>query len=689
MFPFPSGSKNPFLSRPPSPECSDSETKSVVQKVDFSSTILCTNCLHTFPAPDQTTAPYTSEKLRAKHVPFDAEIAGIQTCINDLTNNLSGYYVEIKRVEEILTKLSRQRDCLERYREEYLTLLSPIRRLPAEILSKIFQYHCQTPMFLQGARISHRISGLFKQEEGITQAPALYLSHVCSFWRELSFSIPSLWASLDIDIDIFNPLSYGQRRILHTFLDNSCSSPLTVKLKVGLDYSTEFVFGVLVQHSHRWQTATWEPSGGYYSIDPPSQDLSLDLSLLTSLSMKNCSLSNLQAIFRESKALQHLTLENVNFDSILGFMLSCKQVKTVVAKRQSIKHTLIVLANCPELQSVEISQDHSTWYTPPFNQSSGPEEVLTIDLGKLTFLTIFADNLDFERLFDIMTAPILTSLSLSSLMSGTFPIRAFLGFLSRTSGILKELRLDSIKIGESYLLEVLQHTPKVRHLGIRDTSHMPRPWTPHDGSPLLSPTLSNLPMISNSLLRALTVTPPHLLPFPGQLSSIVLPELHTIDFVLQFQSVDYGVLTDMVASRSKPNLDIGLVSPLRNVSVRQGTMWMTDPHLPEPSAHFMRPLVALEPVILDDQANEGNGPNIMDYTDMGIPDPDLMNADEIAYQKVERTDRARKNINLDAQGPGENSRMERVKDRVWKCIWWGGSLVTPEFSFVRLVSGVL
>ncbi|KAK7461793.1 hypothetical protein VKT23_008225 [Stygiomarasmius scandens] len=681
MFPFPglspSGSKNPFLSRPPSPEWSESETKSVVQKVDFSSTILCTNCLHTFPAPDQTTAPYTSEKLRAKHVPFDAEITGIQTCIDDLTNNLSGYYVEIKRIEEILSKLSRQRDCLERYREEYLTLLSPIRRLPAEILSKIFQYHCQTPMLLRGR---YRTSRPSKQEGGIMQAPALYLSHVCSFWRELSFSISSLWASLDIDFDMFDTLSYGQKRILHIFLDNSCSSPLTVKLKVGFNYSAGSDLGILAKHSHRWQTVTWEPR--YHPIDLPPQDLSLDLSLLTSLSAQNCSLSDFQATFRDTKVLQHLTLENLDFDR--DFMLSCKQLKTVVIKRQSLNQTLIVLANFPDLQSVEISQE----FAPPFNLF-GPGETLTVELGKLTFLTILADDLEFERLFDSMTAPVLTSLTLLSLPRETsFPTGAFLGFLSRTSGFLKELRLDSIKVRELSLLEILQRTQKLQHLGIRDTSH--RPWTPYD-SPLLSSTLSDLPIISNSFLRMLTIISPHPLPFTSQLSSILLPELHTIDFVLKFQSIDYGILTDMVASRSKPNLDIGLISPLRNVSVRQGTMWITDPHLPEPSTHFMRPLVALEPVILDDQANEGNGPNITDYIDTGIPDPDLMDEDEIAYQKVERTNGLEKDAHVDAQGlaTGGNSRIERVKDKIWRCVWWGGSLTTPEFSFVRLVSGVL
>jgi len=171
------------------------------------------------------------------------------------------------------------------------------------------------------------------------------------------------------------------------------------------------------------------------------------------------------------------------------------------------------------------------------------------------------------------------------------------------------------------------------------------------------------------------------------LNSVLVPELHTLDIVTHPSRIDTGILMSMVASRSRPNLGIGLVSPLRSISVRQGYIWSDS--FKESKTHFIRPVVALEPVMLTNSELEELSRST--NPDMGSPDSSLMDENEIAFWKGG----LQFNINHADQGPsvrleeGNKGVVEKVKDRILNSLWWGGSIALPDLSFVRLVSGLL
>ncbi|KAE9390313.1 hypothetical protein BT96DRAFT_833590, partial [Gymnopus androsaceus JB14] len=71
-----------------------------------------------------------------------------------------------------------RRELLKSYAEKLTTLLSPIRRLPNEILSRIFMFYCKEN------DLTSRYPG---------GAAALTISAVCTRWRELAISQPVLW----------------------------------------------------------------------------------------------------------------------------------------------------------------------------------------------------------------------------------------------------------------------------------------------------------------------------------------------------------------------------------------------------------------------------------------------------------------------------------------------------------------
>ncbi|KAF9265174.1 hypothetical protein L218DRAFT_802235, partial [Marasmius fiardii PR-910] len=86
---------------------------------------------------------------------------------------------EIESLKATVKALEAEQSNLSRYIAESESLLSPIRKLPVEILGEIFAIHC--------SRGTGNIVG------DRPYCPSLRLSHVCHFWRQVMFSRSELW----------------------------------------------------------------------------------------------------------------------------------------------------------------------------------------------------------------------------------------------------------------------------------------------------------------------------------------------------------------------------------------------------------------------------------------------------------------------------------------------------------------
>ncbi|THU80979.1 hypothetical protein K435DRAFT_809459 [Dendrothele bispora CBS 962.96] len=333
-----------------------------------------------------------------------------------------------------------------------------------------------------------------------------------------------------------------------------------------------------------------------------------------------------------------------------------------------------LLQGLPGLQNVEISGCFDGDVIPQLN-------LYYIQLKHLTSLTL--STFTCNDIFQWITTPALRSLEILLPVQNRFgglllSAQVFLDYLSRSSAhgtsSLEHLLLNRVDISAPDLLEILRLTQKLTHLRIRDDI---TDWVQEEPNMPYVSRSRDVGPVTNSFLRSLTVGRRG--PTSG-LESVLAPELHTIDIVTHPSRIDYGVLADLVASRSQSNLEVGLVSPLRNVSVRQGIMW-------PPVTTFVRPLVTLQPVMFVDSLDEDGG--MATTINASAPDLALMDEREIAHwrDKVE-SELGRAEHGPDVQDVGLSEGMvEKVKERIFKYLWWGGSIVTPEFSFVRLISG--
>ncbi|KAF8213658.1 hypothetical protein K438DRAFT_1547607, partial [Mycena galopus ATCC 62051] len=119
-------------------------------------------------------------RLGTNYCPTDDEVVDIKDFLVEPTLRLKELGDKIAELQQTIDKLAEERDGIRTYVEAHKALISPVRRLPLDIMQEIFIACLPT----------HRNCVMSASE-----APVL-LGRICSSWRALSLSTPRLWASL-------------------------------------------------------------------------------------------------------------------------------------------------------------------------------------------------------------------------------------------------------------------------------------------------------------------------------------------------------------------------------------------------------------------------------------------------------------------------------------------------------------
>ncbi|KAF8199990.1 hypothetical protein K438DRAFT_1516203, partial [Mycena galopus ATCC 62051] len=121
-------------------------------------------------------SPFAS-RLGTNYCPEDTELPQIKALLVEPCLRLKGIDDEIAIMQKALKMLIEKRDALADYVAAHKALLSPLRRLPLDIIEEIFV----------ACLPAHRNCVMSAQD-----APVI-LGRVCSSWRSISLSTPRLW----------------------------------------------------------------------------------------------------------------------------------------------------------------------------------------------------------------------------------------------------------------------------------------------------------------------------------------------------------------------------------------------------------------------------------------------------------------------------------------------------------------
>ena len=160
------------------------------------------------------------DKVNTNYTPDVAEREEISEYVSTVNLELSQLNAKIIEMRTALMQVTRTRDRLQAAANQHQALISPLRRLPPELLQLIFV--CCLPL--------HRNAVMHSSE-----APVL-LGRVCSEWRQISLSTPEVWSSLHIvppNVNFSNLTSstdrfQRKRELIEMWLGRSGACPLNL-----------------------------------------------------------------------------------------------------------------------------------------------------------------------------------------------------------------------------------------------------------------------------------------------------------------------------------------------------------------------------------------------------------------------------------------------------------------------------
>ncbi|KAF8992927.1 hypothetical protein BDQ17DRAFT_1413169 [Cyathus striatus] len=393
-------------------------------------TIHCQHCGRIsgkmFPSyePDQE-HPY--ESLRNSYSPSPFEEKQISARIRERRQEMVHLDMEISRLKATVTGMELRRSTIENYVDRQQSLLAPVRKLPVEILCHIFSLSSSSsPIDVFSPNTFVRI-----------------VSQVCSYWRDVACSTPSLWSTISVQ-NI--PASIGENprmlRLVASYIETcvrrSSKSPLT--LSFARDCHPRLLGAAQETIAH--QATRWE------SISIPA----LLLSSILSRSLCGHRFSKLQCLeidgtdytgtgeidLTDAPYLSSLTLCNVRRPTE-RLHLPWSQITFFEShsNRYGLGELGKLLGLMSNLQSFHFTGDH---YEDPDNKY--------VQLPNLTKMVVNSHPLHAASLLQLLATPALTDLTLnatSALYQGHIE-HFVVAFLQRSECELRSLSLRNISL---------------------------------------------------------------------------------------------------------------------------------------------------------------------------------------------------------------------------------------------------
>jgi len=206
--------------------------------MSMSESILCAKCGHTVANNIELPTTPVPDLLGGSHFVSESQARMIYDTISSARADISQLDSEITRLDAVLDGLTRKRDALQIYAYSHMALVAPIKRLPPELLSKIFHH------YNYGNNESYSRLDL--------NTVPLLLSSVCSKWRTIALSTPWLWASFTLTIQ--QKYLESDAKLANTWLARAGTCPLTIRLasRGSYQYTMKQLMKMFLLHCEQW-----------------------------------------------------------------------------------------------------------------------------------------------------------------------------------------------------------------------------------------------------------------------------------------------------------------------------------------------------------------------------------------------------------------------------------------------------
>lgn len=448
----------------------------------------------------------------------------VQKDINQMIDNLSLCDKDVFRLQTALNEALRnradQRTAIHRYASQRHLQISPTRRLPAEIISKILYLSANHHQTLRDDTSEYRKS-------------VLLLSSICHRWREIALSMAGLWNWVKVEFGKKTDVT-REVQMMNTWLERSGGKSIVLIFWVQEDYDTkaevstkaqEVIFQTIIAKAGRLKfTDFMMPSSFLDALYPLRGRLdrlrTLNLSLYR-VQNSPLPLSSIET-FKVAPKLRHLRLGMHKCHSLLELNLLAMpwhQLTTLRLPPNSSFSECDILKLTPNLVDCQVtSEEPGVFHTPPE----------PIQLSRLKNLE-FSTPRDISELLNSLTLPALHSFVYTYPVLRVWPQASVLSLISRSRCCLQTLSLDIACLRSMLeikdLMVILQSVPSLIRLTVKS-------------------------MDITAALKGLTRSRQ---PLPGSYPDI-LPQLRFLAFDAKSRDFDPHVFLEMVKSRRDKSL---------------------------------------------------------------------------------------------------------------------------------------
>ncbi|KAJ7278039.1 hypothetical protein C8J57DRAFT_1465799 [Mycena rebaudengoi] len=399
------------------------------------------------------------DRLRNNILPSDLEIVQIKYSLRTARARLS----------VVTPPDAAETETLRQYISYYSSLIAPIRKIPAEILSSILLHPDIHTMF--------HMSGLAKLRRYEVHRDSPHAASVSHYWRSVLLDTPQFWASLDFE------RSWGPCCFL--YLERSRTAPLSLRLHFTTSLE---VLKRLLQDTERWKDITVDSDNL-----PPLIAARGRLKNLEKVTVYDSTTPLNLSIFEGAPRLRSLAMQACDPAAILS--LPCSQIRTLALSAFECS-SWGMLQSFPSVTMLTIK-------VSAFNTPSTLPDVLPMPHRNIRTLHIIIPqfaNMDVIR--DLCT-PRARRLQLTG--PAVWKLAPMQLFLERSGGILHELILDDIKLRATELVSFLRILPTLTSLVLADmpaiavSESLFKSLLVTDSEPALLPSLTRIALIGSQL----------------------------------------------------------------------------------------------------------------------------------------------------------------------------------------------
>ncbi|KAJ6492550.1 hypothetical protein C8R47DRAFT_1121027 [Mycena vitilis] len=171
--------------------------------------------------------------LQSNDIPLETDIPFFRDIISCGQARMDQLDAQIDSLQSTLTKLTRTRGATAEYVRQHRAVISPLRRMPPELLCEIFA-----------------LAWFSEEDEDTTNTARVpwYLGHICRSWRDAAVSYPPLWCSISTSSEGICPLA-----MMETQLARSGNALLRVFWR-RVEFVDPRCLGLVVAQCGRWHS---------------------------------------------------------------------------------------------------------------------------------------------------------------------------------------------------------------------------------------------------------------------------------------------------------------------------------------------------------------------------------------------------------------------------------------------------